>query len=88
MFNSSSNKFRFLRSNTLYQNTQSDILSLLSASTELTTDTSLQPATYSAETAALSGSEAYLYYIWDYRTPVSAALCYSNTSADDACCGC
>ena len=88
VFNSSSNKFRFLRSNTLYQNTQSDILSLLSASTELTTDTSLQPATYSAETAALSGSEAYLYYIWDYRTPVSAALCYSNTSADDACCGC
>jgi hypothetical protein len=29
-----------------------------------------------------------LYLIYDYRKPVAITLCYSNTSADDACCTC
>jgi hypothetical protein len=31
---------------------------------------------------------AYLYLIWDYRSPVAAELCYSSSSVSASCCDC
>jgi hypothetical protein len=79
-------KFRYIRSNTLYPNTSVGIANLLAASTVVS------PITGSA--GVFSGSFVvpnigqYLYLIWDYRNSLPIQLCYSNISAIDACCGC
>ena len=79
-------KFRYLRSNTLYANNPANIASLIAASTVVS------PITGSA--GLFSGSFVvpsvgqYLYLIWDYRNSAPVTLCYSNTTTLDACCGC
>jgi hypothetical protein len=79
-------KFRYVRSNTLYPNTSVGISSLLAASTVVS------PITGSA--GVYSGSFVvpntgnYLYLIWDYRNSLPIELCYSDVSALDACCEC
>jgi hypothetical protein len=79
-------KFRYLRSNTLYANNPANIASLIAASTVVS------PITGSA--GLFSGSFVvpsvgqYLYLIWDYRNSAPITLCYSNATTLDACCGC
>jgi len=79
-------KFRYLRSNTLYANTSVGITNLLAASTVVS------PITGSA--GVFSGSFVvpntgqYLYLIWDYRNSLPIELCYSNISVLDVCCEC
>jgi len=88
VFNPSLNKFKYLRTNTVYQNNSSDINSLLAAATTITPIvTSAAPDIYSANfTMPNSGNN--LYMIWDYREPTSEVLCYSTLNNQDACCGC
>lgn len=79
-------KFRYLRSNTLYANTSVGISNLIAASTVVS------PITGSAGVFSGSfivpNSGNYLYLIWDYRNSLPITLCYSNTTTLDACCGC
>lgn len=86
-FNPSTNKFKWLRSSTLYNNTVSDISTLLSLSSTATPILGSAP-TYYADFLMPSTSDDYLYLIWDLRTPTETELCYSELSIDDACCGC
>ena len=88
VFNPNLNKFKYLRTNTVYQNNSSDINSLLAASTTITPIvTSGAPDVYSANfTMPSSGSN--LYMIWDYREPTAEVLCYSTVNNQDACCNC
>jgi hypothetical protein len=79
-------KFRYLRSNTLYANTSVGISSLLAASTVVAPITGSAGVYSGSFTVPNSGN--YLYLIWDYRNSLPIQLCYSNTSAVDACCGC
>jgi len=88
VFNPSQNKFRYLRSSTLYTNTTSQINSLLSASTVATPITGVSPL-YSANfTVPASSSGQYLYLIWDLRSSIAQSLCYASTSIFDGCCHC
>jgi hypothetical protein len=88
VFNTASNKLKYLRTNTLYQNNSSDINSLLSASTNLTPIiTNGAPDVYSAQ-FLMPNSGQFLYLIWEYRESTEATLCYSDVSTFDACCDC
>jgi hypothetical protein len=87
-FNVSQNKFRYLRTTTLYNNNDVDIQAMLSASSLATPITGSDPL-YSAEfTVPLSSNGEYLYLIWDLRESFPVELCYSETSANSSCCDC
>jgi hypothetical protein len=79
-------KFRYLRSNTLYPNTSVGISNLLAASTVVSPITGGSGLFSGSFTVPSSG--LYLYLIWDYRNSLPLTLCYSNLSTQDACCGC
>jgi hypothetical protein len=79
-------KFRYLRSNTLYPNTSVGISGLLAASTVVSPITGSSGFYSGTFSVPISGN--YLYLIWDYRNSLSVNLCYSNTTTQDACCGC
>jgi hypothetical protein len=83
VFNLATDKFRFLRTNTLY--TPSNVLSLIAASTNVTASGS---GNYYSGTFTVPSSGQYLYLIWDYRDSQQISLCYSNLNDQDACCGC
>ena len=88
-FDINADNFRYLRSNTLYNNTTTEIQSLLSASTEAT-PISLPTNGNTAYTSsfAMPNTGQYLYLIWDYRDSTPIDLCYSNGTAEAACCDC
>jgi len=79
-------KFRYLRSNTLYANNPAGISSLLAASTVVAPITGSAGVYSGSFTVPNSGQ--YLYLIWDYRNSLPLELCYSATTTQDACCGC
>ena len=86
-FDSSLNNFAQLRTATLYNNTPTDIAALLAAASNVAASGS--GGVFSGTFTMLSGNNNdNLYLIYDYRKPVAVTLCYSNTSADDACCTC
>ena len=91
-FNPAIHKFRILSSNTLYNNTPSDIASLLAASSVVTGITNPSPGVYQSTEPLFNMPLANnkLYLIWDLRDVVNAQLCYSDPtlSAFDACCNC
>ena len=88
VFNPSNNKFRYLRTNTYYDNNGSDINSLLAASTEATPIVSETNPTQYLANFTMPNFGSFLYLIWDYRNSTSAELCYSSTDSSDACSGC
>ena len=85
VFDLASDELRYLRSNTLYDNTTNDILALIAASTELTVTGS---GNYYSGQFTVPSSGQYLYLIWDYRNSLPLSLCYSNVDTNDSCCGC
>lgn len=88
VFDSSTDTFKYLRSNTVYANNPTDIQSLLAASSTATpiVDPILGSNAYTAE-FTMPASGGILYLIWDYRNSTEADLCFGAT-IDDACCGC
>ena len=88
-FNVNSDRFRYLRSDTLYNNTTTDIQALLVASTDAGAPT---PPTNgnSAYTSTFNmpSTGQYLYLIWDYRDVAVVDLCYDSSTSQAACCDC
>lgn len=88
VFDPTNDNFRFLRSNTLYQNNSTDIQALLAAATTATPIiTTNAPTEYSANFTMPVGGD-YLYLIWDYRNFIPISLCYDAKAALTACCDC
>jgi len=88
VFNPALDKFRYLRSNTLYNNNAIDISTLLASST-LVTGVIGSGTLYSGDfTVPSTGSGSYIYLIWDFRKSYPLSLCYSDESNTDACCNC
>jgi hypothetical protein len=87
-FDLNTNKFRFLRSNTLYANTPQAVAQAIAASSVAAPiDSSLAPDYYKADFTVPNGNEQYLYIIYDYRTPTAIDLCRRGT-LEDSCCNC
>jgi len=84
--------FAWLSSNTLYNNTASEITALLTASATIPNADVNSPSSgvYQATVSniTLPTANQYLYLIYDYRTTNSASFCYDATTESDACCGC
>lgn len=85
-FSTATDRLLYLRSDTLYENSTTDIASLLAAATEAT------PFSFNGQsvlsTFDMPDVGDYLYLIWDYRTPSAAILCYSESSSSESCCSC
>jgi hypothetical protein len=86
-FNISENKFRYLRTNTVYNNNTAGINALVAASSIGTTAGS-GIYYYSDVPAGASGN--YLYLIWDLRSNYEVGLCWSSDplDIDYVCCDC
>jgi hypothetical protein len=86
IFEDNTNNFRYLRSNTFYdENIEADMQALLAAAT-IATPIVNSPPTYSAS-FAMPSTGSYLYLIWDYRISTEDDLCFGATLAD-SCCNC
>jgi len=86
VFNPATDKFRYLVSNTLYNNTTANINSLLALTTIATPNQGGGSNNYANFT--VPALQTYLYLVWDFRSSVAVELCYSNLNTEDACCGC
>jgi hypothetical protein len=86
-FNSSQNKFRYLRTNTVYNNNTAGINALIAASSVGTT---AGGGTYYYADVPAGTSGNYLYLIWDLRSNYELNLCWSADplDIDYVCCDC
>tara|TARA_R110000744_G_scaffold141020_2_gene252360 strand:- start:1729 stop:6270 length:4542 start_codon:yes stop_codon:yes gene_type:complete len=87
------NNFRYLRSDTLYDNTVADIKLLLAETltnpnggVPAPIDSTNAPNTY-LSTFTMPTTGSYLYLIWDYRLSTEDDLCFGAT-IEDSCCNC
>ena len=88
VFNTASNKLKYLRTSTLYQNTGAQIQSLLSVAQDASPITTGQiPGDFEAS-FLMPSTGTNLYLIWDYRKSTAKSLCFSDVSSSDACNGC
>jgi len=85
-FDPAIHRFLYLRSNTVYTDSQSDVLSLVAAATNITPiNTVTAGSVYNGEfTMPVTGN--FLYLIWDLRTSSSVELTYNLSSEVTACC--
>jgi len=87
-FNVLQDKFRFLRTNVLYDSNDTDIQALLAASTVATPVLGSNPIYYADFVVPASSNGQFLYLIWDLRDANPVELCYSEIDPNDACCNC
>lgn len=92
VFNPLNDKFRWLRSTTLYPNTTVGINALIAASNIATPNVgggTLYSSTFVVPSKTLGN---YLYLIWDYRNALPLQLCYAEPNEENArteiCCIC
>ena len=88
VFDIAQDKFRYLRSPILYNNTNLDMNALLIASTVATPNSGSAPLYYANFTVPASINGEYLYLIWDLRDAIPAELCYSGEAIGIGCCDC
>jgi len=89
-FNPLENSFKYLRSNTFYDNVPMDINALLSASS-LATPITGGPTLYQTSFVVPPNSAGdYLYLIWDLRNSAISNLCFSENAEEfqSICCDC
>ena len=81
----STNKFKYYRTDDLYNNNSSDLNTLLGLATTATPNLGSGSYNYADFIVPTSGN--YLYLIWDFRTSTPVELCQGE-SINDACCFC
>ena len=87
VFNITQDKFRYLRSNILYNNTSIEINDLILNSALASPNLGSAPLYYVDFVVPSKFDGQYLYLIWDLRDAILASLCY-GTSRVDSCCDC
>jgi hypothetical protein len=85
-FDPAYDKFKFLRTNTLYANTPANIATLLAASSTATPLMGGGSYNYAQFSAGTTGQ--YLYLIWDFRDSTPVELCYDKYEIEVVCCDC
>ena len=86
VFNPATDKFKYLMSDTVYDNNTTDINALLAVATTATPNQGGGTNNYAEFT--VPALENNLYLIWDFRAAVATTLCYSTVSIEDVCCDC
>jgi hypothetical protein len=87
-FDPTSDSFKYLRTNTLYNNNTAEINALVTAANTATPI--LGGGDYYYADFNVGTSDNYLYLIWDFRNSVPVDLCYSATAdgITSICCDC
>lgn len=85
VFNIAQDKFKYLRTSTLYENNILDIQSMLSYATTATPNLGSAPLYYADFVVPASINGEYLYLIWDLRDAILTELCYNEKAK---CCDC
>jgi len=87
-FDPANDSFKYLRTNTLYNNNTAEINALVAASNTATPI--LGAGDYFYADFNVGTTDNYLYLIWDLRNSVPADLCYSATAdgITSICCDC
>ena len=87
-FDPTSDSFKYLRTNTIYDNNPVDINSLIAAANTATPI--LGSSNYYYADFNVGTSDNYLYLIWDFRNSEPVNLCYSETESglSTICCDC
>ena len=94
VFDPASDRFLWLSSNTLYQNTSADMTQLLSNPSLQEATPISNPGTGNYQASFVTNSSnfpttnQYLYMVWDLREATMSQLCYDALSAEAACCLC
>jgi hypothetical protein len=87
-FDPLSDKFKYYRSTTLYNNNSVDMNALLSVAYNSTPIYNPSTGVYNSSfTVPPSLDGEYIYLIWDLRSSYEAQLCFSD-SLENACCDC
>ena len=87
VFNIAQDKFKYLRTSTLYENNSADMNTLLGLATTATPNAGSSPLYYADFVVPASSNGEYLYLIWDLRDAIFAELCFGGT-LNDSCCDC
>lgn len=90
VFDPASDKFRYLRTNTVYNNNSIDMSAMIAASSIATPITTSGSIDYAEFITPNSVDGENLYLIWDLRDSVPVQLCYSDdiAGATPSCCNC
>lgn len=86
-FDPTFNDFKYLRTDTLYENNSTDINALVAASNNETSTIGTEGDPVFKSNFVMPSTGDYLYLIWDYRKSTSAELCLGDT-IESACCDC
>ena len=82
------NDFKYLRTDTLYENNATDINALVAASfNEISSIIGTEGDPVFKSNFVMPSTGDYLYLIWDYRKSTSVELCLGDT-IEAACCDC
>lgn len=84
-FDPATNKFMYLISDTLYNNTPTEIAALVAAANIITPNQGSGANQYAEFT--MGGALDYLYLIWDLRAAHLVELCFGETALE-SCCEC
>lgn len=87
VFNIAQNKFKYLRSNVLYNNTNVDMNTLINDANIAAPISDSNPLYYAEFIVPEKTYGQYLYLVWDLRDSIEASLCY-GISRVNACCDC
>ena len=88
VFDPTSDKFRYLRTNTLYENNSVDMNAMLAASSIASPIVTLYNVNYAEFPTPDTVDGDTLYLIWDLRDSVPVQLCYSEDDPILSCCDC
>ena len=92
IFDPGNDKFRYLRSNVLYENNAIDIAAMIDASDVATPITAAGNVFQSNFVMPSSAAGEYLYLIWDLRKSSVSNLCYTGDGSEESlkalCCEC
>jgi hypothetical protein len=88
VFDINADKFRYLRTDTVYANNTADIVALIgAASVANPIQSPSQGNTYYQANFNMPSTGENLYLVWDYRNSTQADLCVGD-DITQACCGC
>jgi hypothetical protein len=85
-FDPATDSFKYLRTNSYYDNTPGDIATLLSLASTATP--LLGGGTYNYAQFNAGSSADFLYLIWDFRSSTPVELCYDAEFIEGVCCTC
>ena len=85
-FDDTSDSFKYLRTDTYFENTPGDIATLLTLATTATP--LMGGGAYNYANFNVGSADQFLYLIWDFRNATPVDLCFSNKNAEEVCCDC